>query len=87
MDEEEAPSPRKTYGDRVVYLSREDLGIPKRTPGVPKLADFDAAIRGDVPTPHNHPIQPNLYRSPEATLLAGWTYSIDIWNLGLLVRP
>lgn len=85
LDEEEAPSPRKIYEDRIVYRSRTDLGLPKTPPGAPKLADFDAAIRGDAPTPHNHPIQPNFYRAPEVTLLAGWTYSADIWNLGLLV--
>ncbi|KAJ5799272.1 uncharacterized protein N7518_001340 [Penicillium psychrosexuale] len=33
----------------------------------------------------SHPIQPDEYRAPEVILGAGWTYSADIWNLGLLM--
>ncbi|KAF8594562.1 kinase-like protein [Ceratobasidium sp. AG-I] len=85
LSEETDPSPRKIYEDRTGYRSRADLGLPKTPPGAPKLADFDAAIRGDARILHNHPIQPNIYRAPEVTLLASWTYSADIWNLGLLM--
>jgi hypothetical protein len=36
--------------------------------------------------PQRHPIQPDHYRASEVILGAGWTYSADIWNLGVLVR-
>ncbi|KDQ16239.1 hypothetical protein BOTBODRAFT_107233 [Botryobasidium botryosum FD-172 SS1] len=85
QDEALDPSPRKAYDDRVVYLSRNDFGHPKRSPREPKIADFDAAVRGDGKQPLRHPIQPNLYRAPEVTLGAAWTYSADIWNLGMML--
>lgn len=31
-------------------------------------------------------IQPNIYRPPEVILKAPWTYSVDIWNVGCMVR-
>ncbi|KAK9318933.1 hypothetical protein V1517DRAFT_334171 [Lipomyces orientalis] len=35
---------------------------------------------------HDHVIQPNDYRAPEVILAAGWSYSVDVWNLGILMR-
>ena len=32
-----------------------------------------------------HPIQPDSYRAPEVLLGVGWSYSADIWNLGVMV--
>ena len=84
--EAEEPSPRKVLGDRTIYLSRNNFGVPKSSPGKPVLTDFDTATLGNVSHPLTHPIQPNPYRSPEVTLGAPWTYSADIWNLGLMVR-
>ncbi|KIK04540.1 hypothetical protein K443DRAFT_646938 [Laccaria amethystina LaAM-08-1] len=69
-DEIVDPSPRKICGDRTVYLSRNDFGIPKEAPKAPKITDFDTAT-------------PDPYRAPEVTLGASWTYSTDIWNLGV----
>ena len=83
-DEAEEPTPRKLKDGRAFYLSR-NFGDFQGPPGRPKIADFGLAVRGDVPQPHNHPIQPNLFQAPEVILRAGWTYSVDIWNLGVMV--
>ncbi|KDR82451.1 hypothetical protein GALMADRAFT_237777 [Galerina marginata CBS 339.88] len=83
--EADEPSPRKVLEDRTIYLSRNNFGDPKSGPGRPVITDFDSATRGDVSHPLTHPIQPDPYRSPEATLGAPWTYSTDIWNLGLML--
>ena len=83
-DEAEEPTPRKMEGSRAIYLSR-NFGDLQRPPGPPKIADFGLAVWGDVPQPHNHPIQADLFQAPEVILRAGWTYSVDIWNLGVMV--
>lgn len=55
--------------------------------GFVKLTDFGLAVRGDVSTRyHYHDIQSLEYTAPEVMLQAGWSYSADIWNLGLVVR-
>jgi serine/threonine-protein kinase SRPK3 len=83
-DESVEPSPRKIYDNRMVYLSRNDFGHPKSVKR-PQITDFGNATRGDVPYHLMHSIQPNPYRAPEVTLGAPWTYSTDIWNLGVMV--
>lgn len=82
--EAKEPTPRKGEGARSIYLSR-DFGDFKKGPGRPKIADFGLAVRGDVSRPHNYPIQADLFQAPEVILRAGWTYSVDIWNLGVMV--
>ncbi|KAI9799321.1 MAG: hypothetical protein M1825_004814 [Sarcosagium campestre] len=84
-DEFEHPLPQKMLEDRTIYLSRNDLGPQTKGIGRPVITDFGLAVRGDVPHPHYHTIQPDDYRAPEVILAAGWSYSADIWNLGLLV--
>ena len=86
-DEIYSPSPRKVLPDRTIYLSRNDFGHPKSTPGRPKITDFDAAVQvtGSQNT-FTHSIQPNCYRAPEVILGAPWSYPVDIWNLGAMVR-
>ena len=76
------PSPRKELDGRVIYTSRE-LGMPKRM-GAPVLCDLGSAVTGD--TEHLEDVQPNFYRAPEVILEVPWTYSIDIWNVGCMVR-
>ena len=83
-DEAEEPTPRKMEGARAIYLSR-NFGDLRDPPGPPKIADFGLAVRGDVSEPHNHPIQADLFQAPEVILRASWTYSVDIWNLGVMV--
>ena len=84
-DEEVSPSPRKVLPDRNIYLSRNNFGHPKSTPGRPKLTDFDVAVRVHDSEMFTYPIQPNPYRAPEVTLGAPWSYPVDIWNLGVMV--
>ena len=75
------PSPRKVDGDRVIYESR-GLESPK-TPGRPILCDFGEARLGTKT--YTDDIQPYVYRAPEIILDIPWTYSVDIWNLGVMV--
>ena len=83
-DEKENPAPAKVYDDRRVYLHRY-FGELRGIPGRPKLGDFGLAVEGSK-GPYNHPIQPDRLRAPEVILRAGWSYSADIWNLGVMVR-
>ena len=77
----ENPAPRKIYNDRVVYESR---GLKKPAQfGRPILCDFGEARFGALL--HTDMIQPSVYRSPEVILIMAWTYSTDIWNVGVMV--
>jgi serine/threonine-protein kinase SRPK3 len=82
-DEEKNPTPAKVYDDRRIYPHR-NFGNLRGPPGRPKLADFGLAVTGSE-GPHNHPIQPDLLQAPEVILRAGWSYSVDVWNLGVMV--
>ena len=75
------PSPRKVDGDRIIYESR-GLKRPKR-PGRPVLCDFGEARFGKKT--YTDDIQPYVYRAPEIILDIPWTYSVDIWNVGVMV--
>lgn len=77
------PSPRKEAEGRIIYLSRQ-LRMPKEL-GAPVLCDFGSAVLGEQE--HLEDVQPDVYRAPEVILEAPWTYSIDIWNAGCMVRP
>lgn len=80
------PMPRKGKTGHTVYLSHNDFGSPISYYILPKITDFGLAHhQKDATVLNRHPIQPNDYRAPEVILGAGWTYSADIWNLGLLV--
>lgn len=79
--EQDHPSPRKEADGRTLYASRR-FDLPKSI-GEPVLSDFGAAVSGDVA--HDEDVQPDVYRSPEVCLKIPWSYSIDIWNVGVLV--
>jgi hypothetical protein len=79
----EQPSPRKFVDGRPIYLSRR-FNLPKKF-GEVVLSDFGAAVRGDQK--RNHDAQPNVYHSPEVMLKVDWSYPVDIWNIGVMVRP
>lgn len=82
-EEARQPTPVKRLPDRCIYAHR-NFGNLIGIPGHPKIADFGLAVRmsGDL---QYHPIQPDLLQAPEVILQAGWTYSADIWNLGVMV--
>ncbi|KAA6414730.1 MAG: hypothetical protein FRX48_01480 [Lasallia pustulata] len=83
--EVENPMPRKIKDSRSIYQSHNDFGRLKSLRVLPMIADFGLAELGDGPEPLRHPIQPPLYHAPEVLLGTGWTYSADIWNLGVLI--
>ena len=79
------PMPRKRVGDRNIYLSHNNFGTLKSYLILPKIVDFGLAQQGDSKEPLRHPIQPPLYHAPEVLLGVPWSYSTDVWNLGVLV--
>ncbi|GBE87440.1 hypothetical protein SCP_1101160 [Sparassis crispa] len=84
-DEAEHPSSRKVTTDRTIYLSRFDMGPPLTPPGLPKITDFDQSVQGDGQAILCSFIQVDQYRAPEVVLAAPWSYSVDIWNLGMIL--
>jgi serine/threonine protein kinase len=79
-----SPMPRKIRDGRAVYLSHNDFGSLRSTYVLPKIADFGLAQHGSNEV-QRHPIQSDHYRAHEVILGAGWTYSVDVWSLGVLV--
>ncbi|PWY84820.1 kinase-like protein [Aspergillus heteromorphus CBS 117.55] len=45
---------------------------------------LEAFAKAEMDNPE-HEAQPNIYRSPEMMLKAGWSYPIDIWNVGAMI--
>ena len=82
--EQKWPSPRKEVQGYTVYATREFDSPSGRSIGPPLLSDFGSAVSGDIE--HDEDVQPNVYRAPEVCLKASWSYSIDIWNVGCMVR-
>ena len=80
------PAICKQARGRPVYQSQGDFGRIRKATGPLKIGDFGSAVFGDVNPPHNHDIQPQQFSAPEVLLRAGWSYSADIWNLGMAVR-
>ena len=82
-EERDSPSPYKESSGRYIYL-RRNFGDLKGPPGIPIIGDLGLAVWGHEKN-YNHLIQPDLFQSPEVILRAGWSYSADIWNLGVMV--
>ncbi|KAI9931153.1 hypothetical protein ASPWEDRAFT_178666 [Aspergillus wentii DTO 134E9] len=83
-DEFENPLPQKHCDDgRIIYLSRKDYGPLKDILSLVEVVDFDLAVQGDVP--QDGCIQAEVYRAPEVILDRGYTYSADIWSLGVML--
>lgn len=78
------PLPQKQYPDRTIYLSRNNYGHPSSVLGLVAIADFGDAVWGHGP--HYGCIQAEPYRVPEVILNVGWSYSADIWSLGVMVQ-
>jgi serine/threonine-protein kinase SRPK3 len=79
------PAPYRERNGRRVYESRSDFGRLRKSVDFVKLTDFGLAVRADGSAKLTHDIQPREYTAPEVMLKAEWTYSADIWNLGLVV--
>lgn len=81
------PMPQKVCDGRTIYITRtmgrrhqfdvKDFGI--------QITDFDQAIMAVEGGLHYFLIQPEVYRAPEVILESGFTYSVDIWSLGVMV--
>lgn len=82
QQELETPSPRKEVDGHFIYLSRH-VPFPK-APSPPVLCDFGSVAAGEKMNTKD--VQPDLYRSPEVILNVPWSYEIDIWNVGCMVR-
>jgi serine/threonine-protein kinase SRPK3 len=83
-DEFENPLPQKVHPDgRTIYLARNNYGPPRGVTGLVRIVDFDQSVRGDKP--NSGCIQAEIYRPPEVILDAGYSYSADIWSLGVMV--
>ncbi|KAF2434441.1 hypothetical protein EJ08DRAFT_693480 [Tothia fuscella] len=88
------PMPRKDFPTHTVYLSHNDFGQLYDTPDessllkmLSKIVDFGLAQRTDTRggTPLISPIQVDQFHAPEVLLGTGWSYSADIWNLGVMI--
>ena len=79
--EDKSPSPRKLVSDGAIFMTREFRHID--TPGEPVLCDFGEARYGSER--HTELIQPHLYRAPEVIFDIPWSYSVDIWMVGVMV--
>lgn len=83
-DEYDNPLPQKRSSDgRTIYLSRNNYGKISASTRVVRISDFDLFVRGDQP--RNGFIQVEVYRAPEVIVDAGYSYSADIWSLGVMV--
>jgi serine/threonine-protein kinase SRPK3 len=83
-DEYDHPLPQKHADGRTIYLSRNNYGQLSVPTGIVQIVDFDLSVLGDMP--RSGCIQAEIYRAPEVILDAGYTYSADIWSLGVMVR-
>ncbi|GFN18401.1 kinase domain-containing protein [Aspergillus tubingensis] len=79
------PMSQKTIGDYTIYLCHNNFGRPKSLDFLPILSDFGSAQFQLDNVTNTWPIQPDCYRAPEVLLGAGWSYSADIWNLGVMM--
>ncbi|RMJ14693.1 hypothetical protein CDV36_005596 [Fusarium kuroshium] len=84
-DEYENPLPQKHLDGRTIYLSRNNYGPLAKPTGIIQVVDFDLSVRTTPGQIHTGAIQGEIYRAPEVILNAGYTYSADIWSLGVML--
>ncbi|OIW34212.1 kinase domain protein [Coniochaeta ligniaria NRRL 30616] len=86
--QKKSPQPMHVRAEdgRAIYLSQGDFGRLRGSRLLPELADFNLAFPGrDGNLHHLSVVQPHRYRAPEVFLGCPWSYSVDIWNIGLLM--
>ena len=82
------PLPQKHLKDgRIVYQSRSNYGPLRDIKGLVEITDLGLAVSGEQS--NIGPIGAEIYRAPEVILDVGYSYSADIWALGVMVslRP
>ncbi|KFZ00462.1 hypothetical protein V500_01055 [Pseudogymnoascus sp. VKM F-4518 (FW-2643)] len=79
------PGLYKESDGRRIYQSQPDFGHFSKGTGVLKISDFGAAVFGNTASLYYHDMQPEQFAASEVLLGAGWTYSADIWNLGMVL--
>ncbi|EHK16493.1 uncharacterized protein TRIVIDRAFT_195425 [Trichoderma virens Gv29-8] len=84
-DEFNNPLPQKNLDTRTIYLSRNNYGPLSIPTGIIQVVDFDLSVRAEPGQIHMGAIQGKIYRAPEVILNAGYTYSADIWSLGVML--
>ncbi|KAJ0416500.1 kinase-like domain-containing protein [Aspergillus carlsbadensis] len=70
--------------DSIAQDEKNNPSPRKQDLGRSVITDFGLAVRGDGP-PNSHSIQPEGYRAPEVCLGSEWSYSVDIWSLGVML--
>lgn len=82
------PQPKhiRIQDGRETYLSQGNFGLSQGSGRLPKVAGFNFAFPGLANgNGHLFAIQSHRFRTPEVILGCPWSYSVDVWNLGLLV--
>jgi hypothetical protein len=82
---EKDPPSFEECDDRHICRSQSDFGPLRRGCGCLRISDFGLAAFGDKSPLHYHNIQPLQAFALEILLKAGWTYSVDICNMGMVV--
>lgn len=84
VEEEELsdPSARKVYKDGHIIFETRPVDVDVEWP---ILCDFGEARFGQ--DEYDGQVLPDLYRAPEILLGRPWTNKVDIWAMGLMVRP
>uniref|UniRef100_A0A0D2Y179 non-specific serine/threonine protein kinase n=1 Tax=Fusarium oxysporum (strain Fo5176) TaxID=660025 RepID=A0A0D2Y179_FUSOF len=85
IEEYNNPLPEKQLDDRTIYLSRNNYGPLARPTGTIQLVDFDLAVHSKSGELHYGAIQGEIYRAPEVIIDSGYSYSADIWSLGVMI--
>ncbi|KAG5795423.1 hypothetical protein H9Q69_005516 [Fusarium xylarioides] len=86
QDEFDNPLPQKHIDEHtIIYLSRNNYGPLSVPTGIIQIVDFDLSVRAEPGQIHTGAIQGEIYRAPEVILNAGYTYSADIWSLGVML--
>lgn len=84
--ERSTPLQQRHLPDLTIYLSHNvfrPLKMREGGPGAPVITDFDRSVRGDTGETYTYLIHQVCNRAPEVMLGLPWSYSADIWNLGM----
>ncbi|KAK4541660.1 hypothetical protein LTR36_007804 [Oleoguttula mirabilis] len=75
----------KRLRDRTIYMPHDAFGPIVSHLGAAVITDFDVSVSGEDDADRIHDIQPQGYTAPEVMLRAGWSYSTNIWNFGVVL--